>query len=289
MSNEVRVLLPEVVLLEGCQYRKIPGYVNAYAGEHGQIVFINSKGDLKKPNLFEYKTTKGSYLYVDIINDDFIKVTKAVHQLVCQTFHGAAPCDGKIYEPNHKNLDKHDNRPSNLEWLTRAQNVQHSYDSGNCQQGLRIELINVQDNSIKKFNSLSTLSRYLGIPRHQLRIIAAKHRDIPYDGLYKFIVDDSSDRKLGRHQSRAIIYKDYRDGSIHICQTALDAAERTNVNSASILLRSSSRCSPGTKNKLLSCYVFKDFQDYSDNPTPWPNFDKEEALKEKSKYENKDK
>lgn len=50
-----------------------------------------------------------------------------VHVLVAEAFLGRRP-KGKV--PNHRNLDKTDNRAENLEWLTRKQNAQHAIAAG---------------------------------------------------------------------------------------------------------------------------------------------------------------
>lgn len=47
-----------------------------------------------------------------------------VHRLVCAAFHGAATPDLVV---NHKNGNKQDNAPSNLEWCTRTENSLHAY------------------------------------------------------------------------------------------------------------------------------------------------------------------
>ncbi len=52
-------------------------------------------------------------------------VTRTVHRLVLAAFHG----ESRLHA-NHKNCDKHDNRIENLEYVTRSQNVIHSYASG---------------------------------------------------------------------------------------------------------------------------------------------------------------
>jgi hypothetical protein len=49
--------------------------------------------------------------------------THAVHQLVAAAFLGPKP--SRRHEINHKNLNKLDNRSSNLEWMTRRENMLH--------------------------------------------------------------------------------------------------------------------------------------------------------------------
>ena len=280
MNENTGPLLPEVVLLADVEYRKIPGYASAYAGTNGKIVFVKSNGTLLFPNEFEWKTTKGTYKYIKIVSDDFVQVTKAVHQLVCRTYHGPEPVDGKIYEPNHRNGNKHDNRPNNLEWSTRRQNIQHAYNAGLIQSGLRIELIDVVSNETKTYYSLSFLAREFNIPRHQMRDIVSRHRSIPYNGQFLFKVDDSVDKKITRHQRRDVICKDYISGEVSIYSSSQSASDATHVKVGSIVLRTSSRCPETTQNKLLSRYVFKPL---TDNVT-WPTFTREEAKASEDAY-----
>jgi hypothetical protein len=66
----------------------------------------------------------------------YLKVTTSVcgklkdymiHQLVARKFIGSCP-RGKF--PNHKDLNKFNNRRDNLEYLTPGENIQHAYDNG---------------------------------------------------------------------------------------------------------------------------------------------------------------
>lgn len=50
-----------------------------------------------------------------------------VHRLVADAWYGPCP-DG--HEVNHRNLDKTDNRPSNLEYVTRSENLLHRAAAG---------------------------------------------------------------------------------------------------------------------------------------------------------------
>lgn len=49
-----------------------------------------------------------------------------VHRLVCEAFHGAS----EGLEVDHLNSIKDDNRPENLEWVTRSQNIKRAYERG---------------------------------------------------------------------------------------------------------------------------------------------------------------
>lgn len=270
---------PEVVFLLGGKYRKIPGYPMAYAGENGEIFFIRSDGSVKRAVPFEWKTSKGTYLYVKIVNDDFFQVTKAVHQLVCLTYHGEPPKDTRIYEPNHKNTNKHDNRPENLEWMTRADNVQHIYDSGTCLQGYRVKVTDLETKEVKEYYSLSSVARVFGVPRHQMKDLIMRHRDKPYQGKFVFILDDSNEKKVQRNQSRSIAFKNYITGEITICSSFENAGTISEVAAGTIRSRLGIKYK-GDKDALLSCFVFRDLSD----KTPWPEYSVEAAQKSKEKF-----
>lgn len=51
-----------------------------------------------------------------------------VHHLVLEAFVGPRPSDA--HECNHRDGDKLNNRPDNLEWVTRSENIKHAYENG---------------------------------------------------------------------------------------------------------------------------------------------------------------
>ena len=55
------------------------------------------------------------------------RVMRSVHRLVAEAFIG--PCPEGL-EVNHKNGQKQDNRPENLEYVTTAENLSHARTTG---------------------------------------------------------------------------------------------------------------------------------------------------------------
>lgn len=49
------------------------------------------------------------------------------HAAVASAFHGQRP--SPIHTVNHKNGKRDDNRPENLEWLTRKENMRHAIEA----------------------------------------------------------------------------------------------------------------------------------------------------------------
>lgn len=82
-----------------------------------------------------------------------------VARLVASAFLGA-PKDGMTV--NHKNGDYFDNRPDNLEWVTKAENIRHGFETGLYSSCTReVSLIN-ENGECCHFRSLSEASVYLG-------------------------------------------------------------------------------------------------------------------------------
>lgn len=269
-----------VVFLDGLEHRSVPGYAYLYAGADGKVRHIAPSGKIIAPTEKEFRTTKGSYLYVDVINDDFTKVTKAVHQLTALAWHSNPSTPEVVYEPNHLDGDKHNNRPSNLEWVTRSGNVQHAYNTGLCIQGLRIEVLDLETKDVQEFNTLSHCARTLKIGRNILRDVIARHRSVPWQGRYTFKLDESSDRKVDRHQRKSVRIKDYLESKEMIYGSYMDAAAGTGVKALTIRWIACNK-----KPSLISGFNFKLIDDRS----PWPDFTSEEVIKSIEEYPRIDK
>ena len=88
------------------------------------------------------------------------KVAKLVHRLVAEAF--IPNPDNLLYkEVNHKNEDKTDNRAENLEWVTSAENKQHSIKSG------RYDKLKTTKNALGKKHLKNTYSKYHNVSYHK--------------------------------------------------------------------------------------------------------------------------
>lgn len=90
--------------------------------ERGHVYMMKFKGRTIRPCV-----SKGGYMEVATCHKGR-KVSKfLVHRLVAIAF---VPGFAEGLVVNHKNGDKLDNRPENLEWVTKGENSKHAWASG---------------------------------------------------------------------------------------------------------------------------------------------------------------
>ena len=118
-------------------------------------------------------------------------VRKLVHRLVAETF--LEEWDNKLHV-NHINGDKLDNRLSNLELVTRSQNMRHALSTG-----LTRDVGETHHNAIlteEKVHEIckilisdnrpyySTIAKHYGVSQSAINNIAGKHRWVEVSDLY---------------------------------------------------------------------------------------------------------
>jgi hypothetical protein len=110
------------------EIKDLKGFTDYYAGSDGLIYTTkispryNPKGELR---VLKPRTHPSGYLYYGLFvgkGKTKVRYWRRGHRLIAQTYLGKIP---KGKEVNHKDLDKHNNNPSNLEYMTRSENQLH--------------------------------------------------------------------------------------------------------------------------------------------------------------------
>jgi len=115
-------------------WKDIPGFIGSYqASNMGRIRSLNRKIWCSSNKSFS--SIKGRILKLDNQNKSYYQVqiykNGSKHYLVHKLIALAFILNPNNYpEINHKNLNKYDNRASNLEWCTRLQNQRHAHKNG---------------------------------------------------------------------------------------------------------------------------------------------------------------
>ena len=148
---------------------------------------LNKDGSVKKWSR-DYK----GYL-ISAISVEGKRIAISHHRLVAAAFYGDCP---EKHEVNHKDNDRENNHPSNLEYVTKSKNNQQSWDSGNrCATGINNANCKVSEEEVHMICKLletnfklnvSDLSRKTGISRMTITMIKLKKQWVHISNHYNF-------------------------------------------------------------------------------------------------------
>ncbi len=115
-------------------WKDIPGYEGYYQASNlglirslDRISMILGRPKKVFGRVIRLKTNKNNGYRMAILCVNGERKTHTVHRLVAKAWHENPNSLGDV---NHRNGDKSDNRPENLEWCSRSDNLIHAYSSG---------------------------------------------------------------------------------------------------------------------------------------------------------------
>ena len=115
------------------EWRKVPGFDGWYeASTFGRLrswraVGVGMDERSETPSVLTTNLPPAGY-YVAVLQHPVLGTKNVlVHTAVCVTFHGRRP---KRFVCDHVNMDKTDNRSSNLEWVSSSENMARATSHG---------------------------------------------------------------------------------------------------------------------------------------------------------------
>lgn len=147
--------------------RDIRGYEGLYSIDRAGNVF--SKQSSGESRLIKPWDNGTGYVKVNLYKDGAVK-KYYVHRLVADAF---IPNPNGLSEVNHRNGDKYNNSVDNLEWCSRVQNVEHSFDTHLQPRACSVEIV-TPSGIYQRFRSMRQASLALFGNIHTIRTARAK-------------------------------------------------------------------------------------------------------------------
>lgn len=122
-----------VAEIPGSTWKPIKEYEGLYeVSDKGQVRSLprkDNKGAIHKGRVLRTRNTRnsGDGYWAVMLSKDGIEKQITVHRLVASAFCSNPENKSDI---NHRDGNKKNNEASNLEWVTKSENVRHAYDTG---------------------------------------------------------------------------------------------------------------------------------------------------------------
>ena len=138
-------------------WKDIEGYEGLYK--------VSNMGNVKslkygKERILKARDNGYGYLIVTLCKEGKMKHHR-VHRLVAQAFIQFVPQEGVMYNVDHRNTDRTDNRAINLCWVSRSQNMNNPIT--NSKLSKPVIAIDVRTGLILEFASAHEAERETGI------------------------------------------------------------------------------------------------------------------------------
>lgn len=156
------------------EWKDIVGYEGIYqVSDHGRVRSLD-RVVVGRGNI--YRNIKGSIMKLDTSNSGYHRIglyslskrkVFYVHRLVLSTFNPVPNTDN--LEVNHINGNPLDNFLGNLEWTTRQENVDHSYEYNLCRyRRYEVDMFTLEGEYIKSFKTSYRAGKETGIEQSNI-------------------------------------------------------------------------------------------------------------------------
>lgn len=153
----------------------IPGFSKYYIGSDQKI--YNKQFN----NMLTGSLTDMGYVSMTLINDEGVSKTHGEHYFIAITL---IPKPDLVI--NHKDSNKANNHPSNLEWCTNSENRFHAFKQGAIQTNQFVQVKDNVKNEILFFNSIHQCSKYFKLDRTTIKGRILKGAEKVYPGGFQF-------------------------------------------------------------------------------------------------------
>lgn len=148
-------------------WRPIAGFESRYeVSDQGEVRSVRS-GHIMRP----YRDRYG-YLAIKLTGDHNYRISKTVHRLVCEAWHG--PCPPGL-QAAHLDGDQLHNVPSNLAWVTNTENQRHKILHGTSLRGEEAPKARLTSAIVRRVwlstESTRSLAKELGVSKTAVQFI----------------------------------------------------------------------------------------------------------------------
>lgn len=220
---------------DGWDEYPIPGYPDLRVHpEEDDILIYNDR------TRHWYSPSVGSHGYLEI--NVPVHGTLTVHRLIALVLLDH-PLDTDHLVVNHKDSDKLNNDPSNLEWTTYSGNNQHAYDDGTRNHlTKRVVTMNKETAGTVIHASIQRAARFLGTNPGIVHEVLSRVRNkaVGYKGFFVKYEDDptsweeiASDNKKNQ-EAYTIAVKDMRSGEVIVYNSLMSTIRAENINAKTL-------------------------------------------------------
>ncbi|MFY7853698.1 MAG: HNH endonuclease [Brevundimonas sp.] len=150
-------------------HRPICGFEALYTvGPDGSVFALprqakGGRGIRNLPGRFLTPKVRSRYLCLTLCGDGGSRTNVLVHRVVCAAFNGPAPfAEAQV---NHRDGNRLNNHFSNLEWVSRSENLRHAYDNDLKPAGEKSHLAKLTADQVREIRAMRGLKSQAEIGR----------------------------------------------------------------------------------------------------------------------------